>query len=120
MLFSDTLFKGGSYAVHPSESVNQLLVPISQTKSTAEVIDVRVTIGVSVNAPYFVCHQIPFKLSPFALYSPLVTPSLKETYFTSEDHVKFSLKDVTIDMIEDWCRVTLGLDFRSNAVVKTE
>ena len=38
----------------------------------------------------------------------------------TESHVKFNLKDTTVDMFEDWSRVALGLDFRSSAVTKTE
>ena len=59
ILFSDTLFEGGSFAVHPSESVNQVKVPLTHKKNSAEPIDIRVLIGNGINAPFFTCHQVP-------------------------------------------------------------
>ena len=56
LLFSDTLFSGGSFAVHLSESSNQAKVPIKHSKSTAESMDIRLLIGAGINAQFFVCH----------------------------------------------------------------
>ena len=59
ILFSDTIFDGGSFAVHPSESTSALKVPLRSAKSSQETIDIRVLIGAGINAPFFVCHQVP-------------------------------------------------------------
>lgn len=59
ILYSDTLLKGGSFVVHPSESSSQCVVPLSHTKNGAESVDVRILIGAGINAPFFFCHQIP-------------------------------------------------------------
>lgn len=59
IMFSDTLFKGGSFAVHPAESSNTITVPLSSVKNVAEAkIDLKILIGAGINAPFFVCHQV--------------------------------------------------------------
>lgn len=59
ILYSDTLFSGGSFVVHPPESTNSINVPLTNAKNTAEKVDIRVLIGAGINAPFFVCHQVP-------------------------------------------------------------
>ena len=77
ILYSDTLFTGGSLAVHPSDSTNYVKAPITHTKNTSETVDIRVLIGAGINAPFFVCHQVPaFQLPKFAFIAPLNSPSL--------------------------------------------
>ena len=88
MLFSDILFKGGSFAVHPSESVSQIQVPIVHAKNTAEAIELRVLIGAGINAPFFLCHTVPsFELPIFAFFAPLTSSQLQQRFVMSESHV---------------------------------
>ena len=76
LLFSDTLFPGGSFAVHLSESSNQAKVPIKHSKSTAESMDIRLLIGAGINAQFFVCHQIP-SASENQAYQPSSLSTIK-------------------------------------------
>ena len=59
VLFSDTLFAGGSFAVHATESSNTVVVPLSQSKNGSESIDIRLLIGAGINAPFFTCVSMP-------------------------------------------------------------
>ena len=59
ILYSDTLFDGGSLVVHPSESTNYVKAPFKHNKNASESVDIRVLIGAGVNAPFFACHQVP-------------------------------------------------------------
>ena len=56
ILYSDTLFEGGSFVVHPSESTNQVKAPLTHAKNAPEAVDIRVLIGAGINAPFFACH----------------------------------------------------------------
>ena len=56
ILFSDTVFTGGSFVVHPSQSTSTLKVPISYNKNQEEKIDIRILLGVGMNASHFLVH----------------------------------------------------------------
>ena len=57
ILFSDTMFKGGSFAVHPSQASSQIVVPLSQPKNTVDTLNIKILLGASMNAPYFLIHN---------------------------------------------------------------
>lgn len=78
IMFSDSLFKGGSFAVHPAESSNAILVPLSSVKNAVEAkVDLKILIGAGINAPFFVCHQVSgFQLPQFAFFAPLDSAEL--------------------------------------------
>ena len=76
-MFSDALFKGGSFAVHPAESSNAVTVPLKSVKNVTgdSKVDIKVLIGAGINAPFFTCHQVSgFQLPQFAFFAPLDTP----------------------------------------------
>ena len=107
ILYSDTLFTGGSLVVHPAESTNQVKASFTHAKNTCESVDIRVLIGAGINAPFFVCHQVPaFQLPQFAFIAPLKTQQLHDRFPMTESHVKFTLRDTQMEQIENWVKQT--------------
>lgn len=54
--YSDTIFTGGSFVVHPAESTTTCTVPLTHSKNSSEFIDIRILVGAGTNAPFFICH----------------------------------------------------------------
>ena len=72
ILFSDTVFKGGSFVVHPTQSSSQVTIPIKHAKNSEEKIEIKILLGVGMNAPYFLVHEIKdFQLKRFSFFMPL-------------------------------------------------
>ena len=71
------MFKGGSFAVHPSQSSNQVKVPLSQPKNSVDTINIKILIGASMNAPFFLIHNEPnYQVPKFAFIAPLDSQEL--------------------------------------------
>lgn len=74
ILYSDLLFAGGSFAVHPETSTNTVVVPLKRDKNVEETIMIQVLMGAGMNAPFFLIHSEPhFKIPKFAFFAPLDT-----------------------------------------------
>ena len=72
MLFSDTVFTGGSFVVHPMNAQNQITVPLKYNKNQEEKIDIKVLLGEALNAPYFLVHEFSgFMMSKFAFFAAM-------------------------------------------------
>ena len=96
ILFSDTMFKGGSFAVHPSQASSQVKVPLSQPKNSADTLNIKILLGASMNAPYFLIHNEPsYQVPKFAFIAPLTTEQLVEAHRYAESHVAFQLSGIT-------------------------
>lgn len=104
LLFSDGMFpKGGSFAVHPTQSTNKVIVPLKKEKNTNESINLTILLGAGLNAPFFLTHKEPnYNFPKFAFIRPLKTLQEKNRFTISVGVVRFSLGDCTQDDILAW------------------